>query len=116
MKGRKSARLQRIEIIAKEDASRWEDEDEATQIREHFENGLKLREIRDAVFPNWSAELTGDDMYLRKYTIDHIVLKALGCADWDDYSRQQTKLRVRRKQQQLAQATAATESPPRATS
>jgi hypothetical protein len=102
MKGHKSEHLQQIEMLAKEAASRWDNDDQARQILEHFESGLKLREIRDAVFPNWSAELTGDDKYFRKYTIDHIVLKALDCEDWDDYSRKQTRLRVLRKRQ-LAQ-------------
>jgi hypothetical protein len=103
VKGQKSAHLQQIEMLATEEASRWENEKEAQQIVEYFESGLKLREIRDAVFPDWSAELTGDDMYFRKYTIDHIVLKALDCEDWADYSRKQTRLRVLRKRQQLAQ-------------
>jgi hypothetical protein len=109
MKGHKSAHLQQIEARAKEEASRWDNEHEAKQIRESFEHGLKLREIRDAVFPNWSAGLTGDDQYFRKYTIDHVVLKALDCDDWDDYSRKQTKLRVQRKRQELEQAAESTD-------
>ena len=88
-----------IKARAKVEAARWKDEKKAKQITKLFETGMHLRDIRDAVFPNWSTELKKDDKYFQKATIDHIVLKVLECEDWEDYSRKQTKLRERRKKQ-----------------
>jgi hypothetical protein len=91
------------ETRAKEEASNWKNEEKAKQIIELFESGVHLREIRDSVFPNWSAGMTRDDKYRRKSTIDHIILKVLDCEDWDEYSRKQTKLREGRKRQKKKQ-------------
>ncbi|MDF1540166.1 MAG: hypothetical protein P1Q69_14830 [Candidatus Thorarchaeota archaeon] len=88
---------------AKEEASKWKNEEKAAQIIKLFESGVHLSGIRDSVFPNWTLDMTKDEKYYRKTTIDYIVLKVLECEDWDEYSRKQTKLRNLRKKKKMKQ-------------
>ena len=99
------------EACAKEEASYWNDEEKAKQIIELFESGMKLREIRDSVFLKWSADIPKHDIYYRKSTIDHIILRVLDCEDWDDYTRKQRNQRARRKYQKLKQEGKTKDSP-----
>lgn len=99
------------EACAKEEASNWNDEEKAKQIIELFESGMKLREIRDSVFLKWSADMPKHDIYYRKSTIDHIILRVLDCEDWDDYTRKQRNQRARRKYQKLKQEGKTVDSP-----
>jgi len=78
---------------AKEEASKWEDAEKAKHIIELFETGYHLRDIRDAVFPNWGEGLKMDEKLFRKHIIDYIVLKVLECENWEEYGRKQTRLR-----------------------
>ncbi|MFH0816459.1 MAG: hypothetical protein V1934_06560 [Methanobacteriota archaeon] len=91
-----------IKARAKEEASKWKNDEKARKITELFESGYHLRDIRDSVFQNWGTGLKKDDKFFRKYTIDYIVLKVLDCADWEEYSRKQTKLREVRKKRKMA--------------
>lgn len=90
-----------IKAQAKEAASKWKDGEKEKQILQLFESGYHLRDIRDMVFPDWGANLNRDDKYLRKLTLDYIVLGVLDCEDWDEYTRKQTKLRNQRKKAEM---------------
>ncbi len=94
-------RMRKIEVA--EEAEKWHDEEKESMIKELFNKGARLQQIRWTVF---GSLLSGPD--LRRYDIrhqesivNHIILIVLDCKDWDDYKRKQRNVGSRKRYHEL---------------